>query len=401
MRRIIAFLFFVIGANELTANGKINVVLLINDSKATSTEIHKSVDVIYLQSKFNIDQFTVFHFSHKTLSSTNWSNKKKNVDYRPILVDCNFQICEQLNTLISASRSEKTKFFDCNSSLQCEAKNWGVEYSTLSNNNESTILDKLKEEVTINKSIKKNITLFFYILGEQFIVNPTVAFERGDTLEVNSGEATSLNPIYSKDVKKISWSPAKGLSCFDCKYPTLQLSDNNTYTVSVTDSLHCKTQNKLLTVIVKNKCLCSNSTMKAVSDVFGQLPISKYESDIDAEIADWQIASNQSGGFVFDLICTPNCASRFKVKIENKDRNKVWEDAYTRSQVDKRARNDYHQEYPDYLVFRLDLTKIARKAGQGIRDPNDHFYISILSYDDNNQECAPYESQRIIFSKCN
>lgn len=401
MRRFLAFLFCIACFNEITAKGKVNVILLVNDSKATPTDIRNSTNIIYLQNKIGIDQFTVFHFSNKSLSGTNWTSKKKSVDYKPILAGCNFSICDQMNTLISASRSEKTKLFDCNSSLPCDASKWYIELGILSNSNESTILEKIKEEITINKNLKKNLTLFFYILGEQVTVNPTISFEKGDTIEVNSGEATILNPLYSKDVKKVEWKPSQGLNCSDCKSPTLQVSENISYTISVTDSLHCKTQNKLLTVIVKNKCLCSNNSLKAVSDVFGQLPISKYEGDIDAEIADWQIASNQSGGFVFDLICNPNCASRFKVKIENKERTKVWEETYTRNQVDKRARNDYHQDYPDYFVFRLDLSKLARKSGQGIRDPNDHFFISILSYDDNNQECVPYESQRIIFSKCN
>ena len=158
--------------------------------------------------------------------------------------------------------------------------------------------------------------------------------------------------------------------------------------------MNCHNVSKSITVNVINDCDCNSGSVKPINDVFGKLSIPKYKNDI--EIADWQIISNQSGGFVFDVLFTPNCANRYKLTIEDKDGNVVREDYFSKDQVDKRARAELHEKYPDYLVFRLTLKSLS-KLFEGAES---YFIINLTSIDESNVSCQPYKSPKLIFTKC-
>ena len=64
-------------------------------------------------------------------------------------------------------------------------------------------------------------------------------------MELKSGLTDTLQPQYNIPLNLISsirWSPANGLSCTDCPFPTVQLSQPETYTLRVVDLYGCSTE---------------------------------------------------------------------------------------------------------------------------------------------------------------
>jgi hypothetical protein len=265
----------------------------------------------------------------------------------------------------------------------------------LSSRSESLLLEKIKEEVALNSIDKTNTTIFFYLANENNLESkPEVTFEK-EQIELKSGQSIQLNPTYSKNIKKVIWTPNESISCIDCKLPTINPTKNTVYTVTASDSLNCHTVSKNISINVVNDCDCNSGNMKPINDVFGKLSIPKYKNDI--EIADWQIISNQSGGFVFDVLFTSNCAQQYKLTIEDKNGSVIWEDTFTKEQVDKRAQTELHDKYPEYLVFRLTLKPLSKQ----FEDAENYFKINLFSLDESGTSCQPYKSPKLIFTKCN
>lgn len=85
--------------------------------------------------------------------------------------------------------------------------------------------------------------------------SPTNGIWRLFTLDDSNGFAGELNgwsicfePLYQLSY---SWSPADGLSCLDCPDPWAQPDTTTTYTLTVTDTYGCSTQDSI-TIVVKD-----------------------------------------------------------------------------------------------------------------------------------------------------
>ena len=386
----ISAFFFLLTINTFSQKN-INVILLVNDNKKTLYDLENLSNLIYLDnSNIKLNQFTIYHFSGKNEKNIVWSNNKKSVEYKHIYKNCNSEICDPIKLLISDKKTTISKLFIYDSNLSCDISYSVDAVEKMPNQNESTISRILKEQIALNKKTKDIITLFYYISEEQTSINPTVLFQK-DTFELKKGESLQLHPTYSGEVKKIEWKPVDGLSCGDCKDPFISPSKSVSYSIKVTDSLQCKTQTKDVFIEVKNSCNCF-SNLKPIRDVFGVIPISKYKT---ADLADWQISANQSGGKIFDLVTEPNCGSKFKLLIKDDFGKTIFEDVYDRSDVDFRSLLDYHKKFKDKFVFRMDLNSIYNSL-----DYKNKCFIQIYSYDDENNECSPYKSPSINFSKC-
>lgn len=396
MKLIIQAVFILISLSTFSQK-QLNIVFFVNDSKTNSSELNSFSNMVYLNNgDVKLANYTIYHFTSKKERDTTWTNKKKNASYKVIQTDCDFSICSSLNTLVPDKKTQKNKFYNCQNLLQCNFNKWNISnVNTLTSRSESLLLEKIKEEVSLNKIDKTNTTIFFYLGNDMAIEGkPEIKFEK-ETISVKSGESVQLNPVFSKNIKNVVWTPNENISCLDCKTPTVNPSKNTVYMVSASDSMNCYNVSKNITVNVINDCDCNSGSMKPINDVFGILSIPKYKDDI--QIADWQIISNQSGGFVFDVLFTSNCANRYKLTIEDKDGNVVWEDYFNKDQVDKRARAELHEKYPDYLVFRLTLKSLS-KLFEGAES---FFIINLTSIDESYVSCQPYKSPKLIFTKCN
>ena len=133
--------------------------------------------------------------------------------------------------------------------------------------------------------------------------------------------------------------------------------------------------------------------------------IKKFEAKKATSSAewDWRIISNQSGGYVFDLVTNSNCAKKFRLKVLRHNTIVIYDEYYDREEVDKRSRNEYHDKYPDNFVFRVDLS--SDDISNLIEDANEepYFTIEITSIDDNEIECSnkKYKSPKLRPTKCN
>lgn len=62
------------------------------------------------------------------------------------------------------------------------------------------------------------------------------------TLEIGIGQPDTLMPIYHLPpdlIASIRWTPTTGLSCFDCPFPVLQITQPATYSVKIVDIYGC------------------------------------------------------------------------------------------------------------------------------------------------------------------
>jgi hypothetical protein len=380
----------------LFSQKQLNIVFFVNDSKTSSSELNSFSNMVYLNNgDVKLANYTIYHFTSKKERDTTWTNKKKNASYKVIQTDCDFSICSSLNTLVPDKKTQKNKFYNCQNLLKCDFNKWNISnVNTLTSRSESLLLEKIKEEVSLNKIDKTNTTIFFY-LGNDMATDskPEIKFEK-ETISVKSGESVQLNPVFSKNIKNVVWTPNENISCIDCKTPTVNPSKNAVYTVSASDSMNCHNVSKSITVNVINDCDCNSGSMKPINDVFGKLTVSKYKNDID--IAEWQIISNQSS-YNFDLLMTPNCSNEFNLSIEDNNGRVIWDTTYLRSDIDQSADTDFHRIYGEkYFVFRLPLYP-KRSI---INDPEKFFIIKINSIDENQLACKTYISPKVIFTKC-
>jgi hypothetical protein len=386
---------FIISIN-LYSQAKINVYFFVNDSNLSSVDLKKSAQLIYLDNSIKIDNFSIYHFTNKTEENTKWTNKKKIVEYKPTSVDCDFSICNSLNIMISSNKTEKNKLFTFKSNLSCETNKWNIETVNLSNSNDGNVIDKIKEEIAINKEIKKNTSLFFYFSGNENHEKLNVNLEK-DIFEIKKNDSLQINPIFSSNVAKIEWSPIDGLSCSNCPKPKISPTKNTIYTISVSDSAKCKTLSKNFTVNVKSNCDCKSGTLKPLKDVLDLESISKYIKEPPSNLSEWKILSNVSGSFVFDFMTSSNCGLKFNVEIyKSSNMMKIWELPYDRSDVDKSADTELHKKFSNNFVFRLPLNKVKSI----LEDPSETFILKIKSIDETFESCGIYSSPTLTFVKC-
>ena len=380
------------------ASSRLNIYFLVNDSHVSPDQLKSMVNLIYLSSKLKANKFTIIHFTSKQEANATWVQNKKSVEYKPLFKTCDFSLCGTLNTLISSNKTEHNKLYFCNSDLPCDAGVWNLETGRLTSKSEAMIQDKIKEEISLNKDAKNYSTLFFYISGDVPELKPTVIFEK-DTIEAKADDVVSLRPTYAGSIAKIEWLPVNGLSCSDCREPNVKLQTTNTYTVTVSDSSSCKNSaSKSITVNVKKSCFCSKGILLPVSDLLSDPLVKKYRTGL--AIADYQISSNESGGWVFDFLTTPNCAASFQAtlkEIDSKNKSKdIWQQQYLRNEVDEHGNFELLKKHPGKFVFRLYLDDIK----ENLQDPESVFILQIDSYDDENHSCHPYVSPKLIFAKC-
>lgn len=404
--KVASFLFLLL-PTFVFSKAQLSITLIVNDTHATPDQLKSMVNLIYFKSGITVGKFTVSHLTGKHENTTTWTLKKKNVDYKPVFKDCEFSLCGYLNMLISSNKVERNKFYNCNSNLTCDANTWGLDVGGLPTKNESAILDKIQDEITLLKKSKTNTSIFFYLADDESNVKPTVTFEK-DTIEIKAGELFSVRPIYSKSVAKVEWSPTIGLSCSDCKEPNVSLQNNNTYFVAVTDSSGCKnTLPKAITLKVKKSCLCTNETLSPLTDLLNSSYIKFYTKLDPEDIADYRIEPLQAG-WVFEFVTKPNCGSNFNLTVKEVIKDKkvitkeetVWEHSYERKFVtfrrDHEKTRNIYSKYPDAFFFRLELDDANDRLAIG----SSVFKIQIDSFDDENNTCQTYTSPTLKFAQC-
>ena len=388
---LFTLLIILLNNSFFKANENIKVFIIVADNQQKSEDFDKMAEKIYFDNEYKVDKFEIIHMSKMNKTTRNITHKKKSVAYKSSLIECNDNICDKLNGLVDYNKTESTKFFFCEENpFNCNFNKFGVETILLNEKQYFTISDKIVEEIKKNK---KDLTLFFYIPSKKQTTLENIYFET-DTLKVEEGSSIKIKPKFTKGITSFNWVPSTNLDCNNCSSPTLVAQSNSTYKIIAKDSLGCEIISKPLTIIVENSCKYGYGCIDFVFDKV-YTPKYHFENESGDEIYDWQIKSNSSGGYQFDVITTTNCATKYKVIIEDLKGNQIWEKEYLKEDVDKRSKNNYHEEYPEYNVFRFSLNRIESFI---LKNP---IRIKILSYDEKGNKYGTCTSKRIKFTPCN
>ena len=144
---------------------------------------------------------------------------KTNVNYSPIKVDCQYDPCKSLKQFLDERSTNRTKLFYGGGNFKCNIQSFGVESSPIKMDI-NTIISKIQEENEINKSLKKNLTLVFYLSSSESFSSPIVSIEQ-DTIRIKKGERLQLTCSVEGDYNTLLWEPSIGLSCSNCGLCTL------------------------------------------------------------------------------------------------------------------------------------------------------------------------------------
>jgi hypothetical protein len=398
MKYLLLLLLFI--APYVYSQGNATFYFIFNDSKLSRDDIKRKMNFLIENSDAKKTKFEIVHYSNKFEEYNSWSSNKSSVNYKPTRIGCEFDLCSTLSSIFSITKTDKSRLFLTDKKINCDS---GIESSQLPNKDTETIIEKLNEEITRIKNLKSTQTTFFLFTTDQISTKPTLEF-KPDKITVKESEMVRLSPLITGEIVQYSWVPQIGLSCTNCPNPELKAQESSKYTLTVKDSSGCNTLSATVDIEVEKNCVC-NRGLEKIEIQFGKLPIKKFEKKTPGLIADWEwrVISNQSGGYVFDVITNANCAKKFRVKVLRQNGGEIFDQIYNREDVDSRSRNPYHEKYPDKFVFRIDLSdddsyKLIEDA-----EKEPYFLIEIISIDDLGIECLEkkYTSPKIRPTKCN
>jgi hypothetical protein len=373
---------------------------IFNDTKLTKEDIKRKINFIIESSDAKKTKFEVIHFTNKNEAIDSWPLGKSVVNYKPTRITCEFDLCVNVTAILSVTKTGKSKLYHNKSKILCD---FGVETTQLSNTDESTILDKLNQEILSLSKEKTPQSTYFLFNNEQSSLKPSLTFNPSKII-VKQSESVKLLPIVTGEFFDYVWSPVSGLSCSNCKNPEVTPLTSTKYTLTAKDSSGCYTVSASLDIEVEKNCECSKGVEK-IEIQFGKLPIKKFEKKQPGVTAEWEwrIISNQSGGYVFDVVTNPNCAKKFRVKVLRSNGAVMFDQYYNKEDVDNRSRNPYHEKFPDKFIFRIDLSDDRSIGYIEDADHEPYFIIEIVSIDDFGNECEynKYLSPRIRPTKCN
>ena len=390
------FLILFVTLNKSFATSNTKVFIITDDIK--SERINKMSEIIYFEQNFKLDQFTFLTFNKSNEKSTLPNHKKKVVNIKQIRIDCNKNTCDEISSFIefvNTSSNGNTKLFICEeNNLNCNFQNLNIDVSTLIDKQYSTIAEKIKEEIASKKEKEKELILFFYIsFKPKLITKSTLEFDK-DTINMDQDESFKITPKYNQKFASYQWSPSTNLSCATCESPVFNGKESSTYTLICKDSLGCETKSKPIFFKINENCKLGNDCIRIL---FEEIETSKYvfKNNSGKSPYDWLIKANSSGGYQFDLVTSNNCATRYKVIIEDLKGSLIWSKEFAKDEVDKRSKNNYLDKYPTFLAFRLSLV-----SKQEIINEKE-VRVRIISYDNKNNQYEECTSPRISFAPCN
>lgn len=382
----ILLLLISFGLGSSRASEPISAIWVSDEFSASREKVLDRVFNLYCEQKsIKFDDFDVIHYSNRIWSKGDddlCSSRKKTVQYTSRKAECNYQVCNELGSIIKKNETMDITLLWCSSRKECSSEFNDVNLISLPNSD-----DAIKEELDriLDKKRRRETLVIIYVAGNMESPKPGVTIST-NSYSIEVGESVELKPNYKGSFSTVIWSPAQGLSCTDCQFPTASPSSSTTYNLQVTEDNGCKSDSVKVTVNVKNNCVTGNTP----PDLFLQERINffnestKEHDDIPTKFrriraqggATWRILSNQSGGDIYDLIVNASCGQCFKLAIVDDLDENVKNFFYKLEDVDNRATNRYHEYLPDKFVFRMDLTNM-----QGIKDARRTFTIKIFAFE--------------------
>ncbi|MEL6275992.1 MAG: gliding motility-associated C-terminal domain-containing protein, partial [Bacteroidota bacterium] len=137
--------------------------------------------------------------------------------------------------------------------------------------------------------------------------------DAGDNQVIMLGESAILAPIarsINRATQSIIWSPASGLSCTTCPFPTAQPTTTTTYFATLTDALGCSTIDSVqITVKLPGNVFVPNAFSPNGDGVNDELAV--FPNQSVARIKDFRIFDRWGGEiFVLSHLSTPKWDGR-------------------------------------------------------------------------------------------
>ena len=396
MKNLFFFLFF---SNAVFCQNNVKFYFIFEDSEISSSDIKRKMNFIIQNSDSKKISYDILHFSTQMESMESWEIDKNIVNYRPSKIGCEYNSCSNLSSIISLTKTDKSKLIVLEKNVECE---FGIESLFIPNKDESILIERINQELVRLKKSDKTQSVYFLFRNNVKKEKPSLSFE-SEIVNAKESKPIVLSPKITGEIVSYQWSPAIGLSCTNCKNPEFIGSESAKYSLTVKDSSGCYTLISSIEVKVEKNCLCTEQLSK-LEVVLGKLPIKKYEEKgvVKAQW-DWRIVSNQSGGYVFDLVTNANCAKKFRLRVLRHNGGVIFDQYYSRDEVDKRSRNPYHEKFPENFVFRVDLSNYEAIEYIDDAENEPYFIVEISTIDDNGEECLVKKSKspKLRFTKCN
>ena len=148
----------------------------------------------------------------------------------------------------------------------CEAETGGVRLEIDNAHPEVTYLYSITNSIYFFNSTFQNIQPGDYTLyakTDDDCIDSTafripfpesLYLELGDDYIVSLGDSVKLD-AYNFDNRfvKFAWSPQAGLSCADCPQPTVSITEDTEFTLTVTDAAGCTTQDAVKVIVQKDR----------------------------------------------------------------------------------------------------------------------------------------------------
>ncbi len=328
----------------------VNVYIVSDRFEMAKIEFQTMATTILNSKEIKVSKFDVFQSCMDQRFPDSWLINKMSVNYYPNKLDCNYEACVMLSNFIKDKSTEKTKFFYGEGEFKCNIQSFGIESAPFTST-ANGILSKIKDEIQINKSLGRELTLVFYMPASKSITAPSVTFDLA-TLEIKKGESVQLKPSSVDNSLKYSWQPATGLKDVNTAITSAQPLETTDYTLTAENSLGCKSVPATVKVVVTKTC----SDNYAKCEILYSIDDHLYQTVL-GDATRWKMASTQPGSLRYYLVCNPNCGEAFTVTLLNTSGGIVWEKEYTRKQVESGQK--LHKDHKGKFIFIVDLESLS------------------------------------------
>jgi hypothetical protein len=346
-----SILFVLLFAHTLQAKtAPVNVYIVSDRFEMTKIEFQTMATTILNSKEIKVSKFDVFQSCMDQRFPDSWLLNKVSVNYYPNKLDCNYEACVMLSNFIKDKSTEKTKLFYGEGEFKCNIQSFGIESAPFTST-ANGILSKITDEIQINKSLGKELTLVFYMPASKSITAPSVTFDLA-TLEIKKGESVQLKPSSVDNSLKYSWQPATGLKDVNTAITSAQPLETTDYTLTAENSLGCKSAPATVKVVVAKTCTDNYAKCEILYTIDDHL----YQTVL-GDATRWKMASTQPGSLRYYLVCNPNCGEAFTVTLLNTSGGIVWEKEYTRKQVESGQK--LHKDHKGKFIFIVDLESLS------------------------------------------
>ncbi len=363
----------------------VNVYIVSDQYDINKSELQTMATTILNSKEVKVAKFDVFHSCLDQRFPDSWLINKITANYLPMKLDCSYNACTMLSNFIKDKKSERTKLFYGQGEFKCNIQSFGIESAPFDATSVG-ILSKITDEMQINKSLGKELTLIFYMPPAKSITSPSVSIDI-PTVEIKKGESVQLKPSAVDNALKYTWQPALGIKDANAAVTTAQPIETTDYTVTAENSLGCKSAPATVKIVVTKTCTDNYSKCEI------QYPIDDHlYQPVLGDNSRWKMASTQPGSLRYYLVCNPNCAEEFTVTLLDVSGKSVWEKQYTRKQVESGQK--LHKDHKGYFIFIIDLESISNF------DTHPFYRFRIASQDEEGNNYPIYTSPQTKFVDC-